>query len=138
MNPKIKLMAVSNVFCRMMNFENKGDVEEGHKHNYDHGTLVSSGSVLYEALDDDGNVVSSKVFNAPNMVYIAKETFHRITALEDKTVCACIHASRTIDNEIVDPDCLIEAKEGWDVLDEIEIKTGKEWQKPVNESAIRN
>ena len=127
-------MAISNVFCKMMNFENKGDFEEGHKHNYDHGTLISSGSVLYEAMDDNGNVTASKIFISPNMVYVPKETVHKITALEDKTICVCMHASRTIDDDIIDPDCIIEVKEGWDILDEIEIKTGKEWQKPVAET----
>ena len=134
MNPKIKLMAISNVFCRLMNFENKNDCEEGHKNNYDHGTLVSSGSVLYEALDDNKNTVKSKIFKAPDMVYVPKETLHRITALEDNTVCVCMHASRTIDGEIIDPDFFIETKEGWDILDEVEIRTGKEWQKPVSEN----
>ena len=61
-----------------------------------------------EVLDDDNIVTASKVFNAPNMIFIDKDKFHRITALEDKTVCSCIHAIKTNDNEIIDPDFLIE------------------------------
>lgn len=107
-SPEIKVMALSNIYNRLMHFRNKGDVEDGHKHNFDHGTLVSSGSVLYELLDDNRNVIASKIFVAPNMVFVDKDRFHRITALEDNTVCACIHAVKTMDGEIIDPDFLIE------------------------------
>lgn len=106
--PEIKLLALSNIFSRMMYFQNKGDVEHGHKHVFDHATQVSYGSVLVEVLDDENTVTVSKVFKAPSMVFIDKDKFHRITALEDRTVCSCIHAIKTTDNEIVDPDFLIE------------------------------
>jgi len=106
--PTIKLVVLSNIFSRMMYFHNKGDVEHGHKHVFNHATQVSHGSVLVEVLDNENNVTASKVFNAPNMVFIDKDKFHRITALEDKTVCSCIHAIKTTDDEIVDPDFLIE------------------------------
>ena len=106
--PEIKILVLSNIFSRMMYFRNKGDVECGHKHTFDHATQVSHGSVLVEVLDDDNIVTASKVFNAPNMIFIDKDKFHRITALEDKTVCSCIHAIKTNDNEIIDPDFLIE------------------------------
>jgi dTDP-4-dehydrorhamnose 3,5-epimerase-like enzyme len=104
--PDIKLLALSNVFCRAMNFKNKGDIEKGHKHLYDHATLVGSGSVRVNVYDDSSNVIASSVFKAPNMVFIRKESVHEITALEDNTVCYCIHAIRTVDQEIVDPDCI--------------------------------
>ena len=106
--PEIKILALSNIFSRMMYFRKKGDVENGHKHVFDHATQVSYGSVLVEVLDDKETVTSSKVFKAPNMIFIDKDKFHRITALKDKTVCSCIHAIKTTDNEIVDPDFLID------------------------------
>lgn len=107
--PKVQVVAVSNVYSRLMHFINKGDVEVGHSHTYDHATLLSSGSVLYEILDGkDGNTVSSKEFKAPGYIFVEKNKFHRITALEDNTVCACIHALRTIDEEIVDPSMFID------------------------------
>ena len=40
------------------------------------------------------------------MVYIHKDSIHEITSLEDNTICYCIHAIRTVDQEIVDPDCV--------------------------------
>ena len=104
-NPDIKIISVSNVYSRLMHFQNKGDVENGHTHTYDHGTLVSSGSVLYEVLDsEDGNTISSKEVKAPNFIFVNKDKFHRITALEDNTVCACIHALRTNNQDLLDPD----------------------------------
>lgn len=105
--PDIKVVSISNVFCRLMHFSKKGDVEIGHKHYYDHGTLVSSGSVLVEELNDEGSVNTSNTFVGPTFIFIKKEFIHRITALEDNTVCVCIHALRTIDQDIVSPEFLI-------------------------------
>lgn len=109
--PSIKLMAVSNVFSRIMHFQNAGDVEIGHKHTYDHATLVSSGSVCVEILND-GVPESSRTFTAPDMVFIQKDKIHRLTALQDNTVCACIHALRTVDDELVDPEFLLQPMQG--------------------------
>jgi hypothetical protein len=47
-NPKVRIMCVSNVFSRMMYFLQAGDVEEGHRHNFDHATLLSSGKLKIE------------------------------------------------------------------------------------------
>ena len=109
MKPEIQIVAISNVYSRLMFFKNKGDVESGHLHTYDHATLLSSGSVLYEVLDGyDGKTLSSKVFKAPGYIFVDKNKYHRITSLEDETVCVCIHALRSIDEEIVSPDFFIE------------------------------
>jgi hypothetical protein len=111
--PHIKMISISNVFSRMMHFANKGDIEIGHCHAYDHATLVSFGSVLYEVLDGKGGgVVSSKEVIAPNFVFVDKNKYHRITALEPNTVCACIHALRDIGGDIIDPDCILETFDG--------------------------
>lgn len=108
-DPNIKIMAISNVYVRMMHFASKGDCEYGHKHTFDHGTLVSSGAVLVEIVDEHTKeTVSSKEFRAPEMIFIDKDKYHKITALEDNTVCGCIHALRTVDADIIDPDCFIE------------------------------
>ena len=107
-SPEVKIIALSNIFSRMMFFKNKGDIENGHKHTFDHATQVSCGSVLVETLNNVGEITSSKIFKAPNMVFINKDFYHRITSLEDNTVCSCIHAIKTSDGEIVDPDFLID------------------------------
>lgn len=111
--PKIQSFAISNVFSRIMHFENVGDVEAGHTHTYDHATLVSSGSVRYEVLDGyNGNVMYSKDFIAPTAVFVEKDKFHRLVALEPNTVCACIHALRTIDETIIPPSFFIKPEDG--------------------------
>ena len=107
-SPEIKIIALSNVYTRSMHFKNKGDIERVHKHAYDHATLVSNGSVMVEMLDDNGNVEHSKIFEAPNLIFIDRNKNHRLTALVDNTVCACIHAIRTIDEDIVGPEFLIQ------------------------------
>lgn len=106
--PEIKLIAVSNVFSRMMQFKNAGDIEVGHSHPYDHATLVGSGSVRVEVLDENGTVQGSKDFIAPDMIMIAKHKLHRLTALQDNTTCVCIHALRTANQDIISSDFLIE------------------------------
>lgn len=108
--PRIKVIAISNVFARMMHFEKAGDAEEGHFHTHDHGTLVSSGALRVEILDEANNVVKHRDFVAPAFVFIAKERKHRVIALEDNTVAACIHALRDVDNNILSPEFLIEEK----------------------------
>lgn len=134
--PEVKVVAISNVYSRLMFFKNKGDVETGHLHTYDHATLLSSGSVLYEVLDDyDGKTISSKVFKAPEFIFVDKNKYHRLTSLEDKTVCVCIHALRTIDEEILSPDFFIEPLHRTrfnEIFDFIEQKTGKESDEIVN------
>lgn len=107
--PNIKIIAISNVYCRLMHFEKQGDQEIGHYHTYDHGTLVSSGSVLVEMMDGD-TVESSKVFQSPSFIFIAKDKKHRITAQEDNTVCACIHAMRDIKGSILSPEFLLDER----------------------------
>lgn len=107
-SPDIKLMALSNVFTRLMHFKKKGDVEHGHFHSYDHATMVSAGSVSVDMYHEDGVTCTTRIFTAPTMIYIQKDRKHKLTALEDGTVCACIHALRTVDNALIDPDFLIE------------------------------
>jgi hypothetical protein len=113
-HPDIKMIAVSNVFSRLMYFKNAGDVELGHTHSYDHATLISAGSVCVDVFSADGTVESSRNFVAPDMIFIQKDKFHKLTSLQDNTVCACIHALRTVDEEIVDPNFLVDALQGGD------------------------
>jgi quercetin dioxygenase-like cupin family protein len=108
--PQIKILSVSNVYSRLMYFK-KGDVEEGHFHPYDHGTLLASGSLNVKMLNDDGTTKSQKSFKAPTFIFIKKNEKHLLTALEDNTVASCIHALRSIDGEIVSPAFMVEQVE---------------------------
>lgn len=108
MRPEIKILACSNVYSRMMLFKQAGDQEQGHKHDYNHGTLLSKGRLLVQKLDDSGAITSSKVFTAPSFIFVEKDVKHLLTAVEDDTVAVCIHALRDVDQEIIDPSTFVE------------------------------
>lgn len=97
--PKINIGCVANLFSRQMHFEKAGDIEIGHKHPFDHLTLLASGSLKV--------TVSGKetIFKAPHMIYIHKDKVHELVALEDNTVAYCIHALRDGNgvDDILDP-----------------------------------
>ena len=118
-----------------MHFRSAGDVEHGHAHDYDHGTLVSSGSLFVEVLDPQTEeTVSQKTIDAPNFIFIEKDKLHRLTALADNTVCACIHALRTNDQELLDPDFFVEQLTGdfkGIIPRTIMEKAGKPWMPPA-------
>lgn len=96
--------ASGNIFIREMRFDRAGDVVQGHTHNFDHTTYVARGSLLVEALNEDGSVKKSAIKRAGeghNWVLIKKDVKHRITALEDGAIGHCIYAHRTPQGEIV-------------------------------------
>lgn len=133
-SPDIKIIAVSNVFSRLMHFNKAGDIEVGHTHPYDHATLVSSGSVRVDILGVSG-IESSREFVAPDMVFIQKNRIHQLTALEDNTVCACIHALRTVDEQIISPEFLISpmtSENKGEIRDEIQRVYGQSMQAIAN------
>jgi hypothetical protein len=100
--PEIKIGLVANLFSRMMHFKQKGDVEIGHTHQFDHLTLLASGSLNVTV---EGQ---STRFDAPCMIYIHKDKVHELTSLEDSTIAYCIHALReeNKNNVIIDPDSI--------------------------------
>jgi quercetin dioxygenase-like cupin family protein len=96
--PEIKIGCVANLFSRMMHFKKAGDIELGHKHQFDHLTLLAKGKlkVTVEGVATE--------FTAPHMIYIQKDKLHELKALTDETVAYCIHALRDKEtNEILDP-----------------------------------
>lgn len=96
--PSISIGCVANLYSRMMHFKRVGDMEKGHKHQFDHLTLLAKGSlkVTIEGVATE--------FTAPHMIYIRADKNHELVALEDDTVAYCIHALRDKDNnEILDP-----------------------------------
>ena len=86
--PDIKIAIIANVWVKLMKFTKIGDFIQGHKHTFNHATLLSYGSVEVEV---DGN---KSTFIAPAIIYIEKEKIHKITALENNTIVTCIHALR--------------------------------------------
>ncbi len=103
-SPLISIGCVANLYSRMMHFAKAGDVEVGHTHQFDHLTLLASGSLKIVV---DG---VESVFQAPHMIYIHKDKVHELTALEDNTLAYCIHALRDGNGveDILDPDMIPE------------------------------
>ena len=86
--PNIKLAVIGNVWIKVMTFKKAKDFAPGHKHTFNHASLLSAGSVVVEV---DGK---KTVFEAPAIIYIQKDKEHSIKALEPNTVVSCIHALR--------------------------------------------
>lgn len=103
-HPEIAIGCVANLYSRQMYFKNKGDVELGHVHQFDHLTLLASGSLKITV---DG---IESVFKAPHMIYIHKDKVHELVALEDNTLAFCIHALRDGNGveDILDPSMIPE------------------------------
>ena len=97
--PQIAISCVASVYVRQMHFVHAGDTEKGHAHTYDHQTLLARGSIRVSA---QGKASS---FNAPHILFIRKDVEHELEALEDDSLCYCIHALRNRDeaSDIIDP-----------------------------------
>ncbi len=109
--PQVAIGKVANLFSRMMHFLKAGDVEHGHTHQFDHLTLLASGSLRVTV---DG---ATSEFKAPHMIYIHKDKRHELVALEDHTVAFCIHAIRDKETgDILDPSMVPGEVRGEDLL----------------------
>lgn len=97
--PEVLLGCVANLWSKMMHFKSAGDVEQGHKHLFDHMTLLANGSLRVTVNGE------STDFKAPHMIYIRAGQYHELTALEDNTLAYCIHALRDGERveDIIDP-----------------------------------
>jgi quercetin dioxygenase-like cupin family protein len=100
MQPQIQIGLVDNIYSRMMYFKNKGDIEIGHTHQFDHLTLLAKGSLKVTI---DGVATD---FVAPHMIYIHADKVHELVALTDETVAYCIHALRDNTGNIIDTSML--------------------------------
>ena len=86
-----------NIWVRQHFLEKAGDVIEGHKHHFDHVSLLTNGKVKVEV---EG--YEPKEFVAPTFIVIDKNHMHKITALEDKIVWYCVFALRDVDGNAGD------------------------------------
>ena len=68
----------------------------GHKHYFDHVTLLVRGTVLVEVED------RKKQFTAPTFIIIRKNDEHKITALSDDVLYYCVYALRDLDGEVLE------------------------------------
>jgi mannose-6-phosphate isomerase-like protein (cupin superfamily) len=95
---EIKVSLIDSVWCKQMNFRRANDYMLGHIHTHDHTTLVAAGSFLIVVNGEE------TVVKAPTMVFVHKDHYHHLIALEDESVAYCIHALRDYtDGDIIDP-----------------------------------
>jgi quercetin dioxygenase-like cupin family protein len=74
----------------------QGETHLGHKHHFDHVTLLAKGHVKVEVEE------RSKEFYAPTFIVIRKEHEHAFTALSEDVLYYCVFALRDVDGEIMD------------------------------------
>lgn len=94
-----------NIFIRPVKLLNKGDFVQGHKHNFDHTTIVFKGSILIKQNNGkEQNFYSpgnpNKQSDDSSHALICKDTEHLITALEDNTIFWCVYSHRTPQGEV--------------------------------------
>lgn len=116
--PSVAMGVCANVFIRQIHMLNAGDAEQGHKHEFDHLTLLAKGKAQVEV---NGQTTE---FTAPAMVYIRAEYIHKITALTDDAVWYCIHALRGDDKsgDILAPEMVPRGSALRDLLGTIAVK----------------
>lgn len=89
-----------NIFIRpAMDNASKGFVLQGHTHNFDHTSIVFTGSVHIKRTHPNGTV-EEQDFVAPAHCLIKAEDVHEITALEDNTTFWCVYSHRTPQGDI--------------------------------------
>ena len=91
---------VANTWIRQMHFPNAGNYMAGHKHTFNHTTLLAKGKFRVKV---NGHITD---YTAPQVVIIKAGLEHKIVALEDDSLAYCIHALHHGEKEedIYDPD----------------------------------
>jgi L-ascorbate metabolism protein UlaG (beta-lactamase superfamily) len=90
-----------NIFIRTaMQMADAGTVNPGHTHQFDHTSIVFTGSVRVNATLPDGRRIE-RDFQAPAHFLVKAEVEHEITALEDGTTLWCVYSHRTPKGDVV-------------------------------------
>jgi quercetin dioxygenase-like cupin family protein len=82
-----------NIFIRPNKLETAGAKIDGHKHNFDHTTIVFTGRVHVRATLENGTVREGD-FAAGSHFLVRANVEHEITALDDNTVFWCVYSHR--------------------------------------------
>lgn len=99
------LGSYANIWVRQKVFSKKGETIGGHKHKYDHMSLLAVGKVMVEV---DG---ITKELEAPTFLVIPKGKIHNITALTDDVLWYCVFAHRDVNGDVYDADSTVEYDE---------------------------
>jgi hypothetical protein len=86
-----------NIWIRQNVLEKKGEAQDGHRHYFDHVTMLVKGSVSVSVEGEE-----PKEFVAPTFIVIKKELKHQIVALEDDVIYYCVFALRNLDGEVIE------------------------------------
>lgn len=82
-----------NIFIRPNYLDNVGDRIVGHKHCFDHTTIVFHGAVHVKATGPSGEALEQD-FEAPGHFLVKADWIHEITAIQPDTVFWCVYAHR--------------------------------------------
>lgn len=86
--------ASGNIYIRTNHMERRGEVLPGHKHNFDHHTLVVAGGIRVRRRAPDGTEDEVESWAGELGLLIKAECEHEITALADETLFLCVYAHR--------------------------------------------
>jgi len=76
-----------------------GENIETHEHNFDHTTMVFTGSVIATTKTISGDVVEQRI-DAPGHLLIKKGVKHKFLALSDDTQLWCLFSHRDDQGEV--------------------------------------
>lgn len=120
-----------NIWVRQNLLAKMGDSNIGHKHKFDHVSLLTAGKVEVEI---EG--YPPKTFEAPTFIVVRKEHNHKFTALTDEVTWYCVFALRDLDGEPIDemfdpakhdPTCSDSVSDDyWEKAAALEVKTTHE------------
>ena len=96
----MEIAAGGNIFIRPNRLDKTGDKTAGHKHNFDHVTIICTGAIHVSATLSNGGKIE-RDFRAPAHCLIRADVSHEITAIEDNTVYWCCYAHRTPQGDVV-------------------------------------
>ena len=87
---------IGNVWIAQFPVPKAGMSIEMHEHDHDHVSLLVSGSVEVNIIDQE-----SKIFNAPTFIVIRANMKHEIKSLSDDVLWYCIFALRDLDGNVI-------------------------------------
>lgn len=93
-------LASGNVFIRKNPLAKAGDFVDGHKHNFDHTTIVFKGAVHVKATLPNGTMIE-RDFIAPAHFLVRADVEHEITAMADDSEFWCVYSHRNAQGDVV-------------------------------------
>lgn len=92
------LISYANTWIRQKNFEYIGERVDGHKHQFDHVSILAQGTVTVDTLKEDGTRNTS-THTGPKLLVMPKGTTHSVTSVSGDPIWFCIFADETINGE---------------------------------------